>query len=154
MPQVIDEFTDEQIENIKEAFGLFDDGSDTIAAKDLTTILRSLGTNPTPAEIEDILHDRDPEADPERIGFNEFTEIFKRKLTDREFVDELIEVFRQHDKDKTGTVPVPLAREILKGLNLYLNDEEIAEMVREINNSDEEDLDYVEFMNTMTQTYF
>ena len=43
-----DSLTDEQIAEFKEAFSLFDkDGDGTITTKELGTVMRSLGQNPT-----------------------------------------------------------------------------------------------------------
>ena len=48
-----DELTEEQIEEFKEAFSLFDkDGDGTITTKELQTVMRSLGQNPTEAELQ------------------------------------------------------------------------------------------------------
>lgn len=45
---------------LKEAFCLFDkDGDGKITTKELGTVMRSLGQNPTEAEIRDIIHEVD-----------------------------------------------------------------------------------------------
>ena len=45
--------TEEQIAEFKEAFSLFDkDGDGTITTKELGTVMRSLGQNPTEAELQ------------------------------------------------------------------------------------------------------
>ena len=44
----------------KEAFGLFDkDGDGTITSKELGTVMRSLGQNPTEAELQDMINEVD-----------------------------------------------------------------------------------------------
>eukprot|EP00406_Dinophysis_acuminata_P057250 CAMPEP_0179281906 /NCGR_PEP_ID=MMETSP0797-20121207/37394_1 /TAXON_ID=47934 /ORGANISM="Dinophysis acuminata, Strain DAEP01" /LENGTH=171 /DNA_ID=CAMNT_0020990627 /DNA_START=69 /DNA_END=580 /DNA_ORIENTATION=- len=66
-----DQLTEEQIEEFKEAFSLWDkDGSGTIQAKDLGTVLRSLGQNPTAAELQDMLNEvcADWAERPEQLG--------------------------------------------------------------------------------------
>lgn len=48
------QLTEEQIAEFKEAFSLFDkDGDGTITTKELGTVMRSLGQNPTEAELQD-----------------------------------------------------------------------------------------------------
>ena len=50
--------TEEQIAEFKEAFSLFDkDGDGTITTKELGTVMRSLGQNPTEAELQDMINE-------------------------------------------------------------------------------------------------
>merc|ERR1712032_88916 len=46
------------IAEFKEAFSLFDkDGDGTITTKELGTVMRSLGQNPTEAELQDMINE-------------------------------------------------------------------------------------------------
>ena len=55
-----DNLTEEQIAEFKEAFSLFDkDGDGTITTKELGTVMRSLGQNPTEAELQDMINEVD-----------------------------------------------------------------------------------------------
>ena len=55
-----DQLTEEQIAEFKEAFSLFDkDGDGTITTKELGTVMRSLGQNPTEAEPQDMINEVD-----------------------------------------------------------------------------------------------
>ncbi|KAK3913829.1 Calmodulin [Frankliniella fusca] len=55
-----DQLTEEQIAEFKEAFTLFDkDGSGSITTKELGTVMRSLGQNPTEAELQDMINEVD-----------------------------------------------------------------------------------------------
>lgn len=50
--------SEEQIAEFKEAFSLFDkDGDGTITTKELGTVMRSLGQNPTEAELQDMINE-------------------------------------------------------------------------------------------------
>uniref|UniRef100_A0AAQ5Z1B5 EF-hand domain-containing protein n=1 Tax=Amphiprion ocellaris TaxID=80972 RepID=A0AAQ5Z1B5_AMPOC len=58
--QQADQLTEEQIAEFKEAFSLFDkDGDGTITTKELGTVMRSLGQNPTEAELQDMINEVD-----------------------------------------------------------------------------------------------
>ncbi len=56
--KMADQLTDEQIEEFKEAFFMFtSDGENRIDTKALVTVMRSLGQNPTDAEIADMINE-------------------------------------------------------------------------------------------------
>ena len=56
------------ISEFKEAFSLFDkDGDGTITTKELGTVMRSLGQNPTEAELQDMINEVD--ADGMKFAF-------------------------------------------------------------------------------------
>ena len=54
----------------KEAFSLFDkDGDGTITTKELGTVMRSLGQNPTEAELQDMINEVDADGE---LGFDKY----------------------------------------------------------------------------------
>ncbi len=88
-----DQLTEEQIVELKEAFSLFDkEGDGTITTKELGTVMRCLGQNPTEAELQDMINEVDADGNG-TIDFPEFLTI----ETDSE--EEIREAFRVFDKD-------------------------------------------------------
>ena len=54
------QITEEQIEEYKEAFSLFDkNGDGYISSKELGIVMRSLGQNPSEAELQDMINEVD-----------------------------------------------------------------------------------------------
>merc|ERR1712156_1335923 len=75
-----DQLTEEQIAEFKEAFSLFDkDGDGTITTKELGTVMRSLGQNPTEAELQDMINEVDADGNG-TIDFPEFLTMMARKM--------------------------------------------------------------------------
>jgi EF hand len=70
--------TEEQIAEFKEAFSLFDkDGDGTITTKELGTVMRSLGQNPTEAELQDMINEVDADGTNEMLCVNIHRQTFK-----------------------------------------------------------------------------
>lgn len=56
----------------KEAFSLFDkDGDGTITTKELGTVMRSLGQNPTEAELQDMINEVDADGELDSVQASE-----------------------------------------------------------------------------------
>uniref|UniRef100_A0A8C6MCD6 EF-hand domain-containing protein n=1 Tax=Nothobranchius furzeri TaxID=105023 RepID=A0A8C6MCD6_NOTFU len=82
----------------KEAFSLFDkDGDGTITTKELGTVMRSLGQNPTEAELQDMINEVDADGNG-TIDFPEFLTMMARKMKDTDSEEEIREAFRVFDK--------------------------------------------------------
>merc|ERR1712187_1078401 len=94
----------DQLTWVKEAFSLFDkDGDGTITTKELGTVMRSLGQNPTEAELADMVNEVDADGNG-TIDFSEFLTMMARKMKDSDTEEELKEAFRVFDKDGNGYI--------------------------------------------------
>ena len=91
---ILENLTDEQIAEFKEAFQIFDkDGDGSITTKELGTVMRSLGQNPSDDKIRQMIIDVD-EDKSETIDFKEFLGLTAKKMKENDSEDELIEAFK------------------------------------------------------------
>ncbi|CAJ1018118.1 putative EF hand/EF-hand domain/EF-hand domain pair, partial [Leishmania utingensis] len=126
-----DQLSNEQISEFKEAFSLFDkDGDGTITTKELGTVMRSLGQNPTEAELQDMINEVDQDGSG-TIDFPEFLTLMARKMQDSDSEEEIKEAFRVFDKDGNGFISAAELRHVMTNLGEKLTDEEVDEMIRE-----------------------
>eukprot|EP00961_Rhodomonas_salina_P238263 3220491-Rhodomonas_salina.2 len=140
-----EQLSEEQIAEYKEAFSLFDKSGDgTITTKDLGTVIRALGKNPTEAELQDIINEVDPNGDG-TVDFPSFLTIMARKMKDQDTEDDIIEAFRVFDKDGNGTISAAELRHVMTNLGEKLTDEEVDEMIREADVNGDGIIDYKEF---------
>merc|ERR1719149_66521 len=137
-----EQLTEEQIAEFKEAFSLFDkDGDGTITTKELGTVMRSLGQNPTEAELQDMINEVDADGNG-TIDFPEFCTLMARKMKDTDSEEDLIEAFRIFDRNGDGTISAAELRKVLSNLGDKLQDEEIDDMIREADVDDSSSIDY------------
>ncbi|XP_042554628.1 calmodulin-1-like [Dipodomys spectabilis] len=135
-----DQLTEEQTAEFKEAFSLFDkDGDGTITTKELGTVMRSLGQNPTEAELQDMINEVDADGNG-AIDFPEFLTIMARKMKDTDSEEEIREAFRVFDKDGNGYVVQ----------QSFATDEEVDEMIRAAGIDGDSQVNYEEFVQMMT----
>ena len=100
-PKKRSELTEEQKQEIKEAFDLFDtDGSGTIDAKELKVAMRALGFEPKKEEIRKMIADADRDGSGV-IDFAEFLDMMTQKMAERDPREEMLKAFRLFDDDET-----------------------------------------------------
>ena len=144
-----DQLSNEQIAEFKEAFSLFDkDGDGSITTKELGTVMRSLGQNPTEAELQDMINEVDQDGSG-TIDFPEFLTLMARKMQDSDSEEEIKEAFRVFDKDGNGFISAAELRHVMTNLGEKLTDEEVDEMIREADVDGDGQINYEEFVKMM-----
>ncbi|GAA5877691.1 hypothetical protein JCM8547_003799 [Rhodosporidiobolus lusitaniae] len=138
-----------QIAEFKEAFSLFDkDGDGTITTRELGTVMRSLGQNPTEAELQDMINEVDADGNGQ-IDFPEFLTMMARKMKDTDSEDEVREAFKVFDKDGNGFISAAELRHVMTNLGEKLSDNEVEEMIREADVDGDGQINYDEFVKMM-----
>merc|ERR1719311_1028812 len=123
-------------------------GDGTISAGDLGTVMRSLGQNPTAAELDDMLNEVDADGNG-TIDFPEFLSLMSRKMKDTDTEEELIEAFKVFDRDGSGFISAMEMRHVMSNLGEKITDEEIDEMTREVDVDAEGNFNYEDFVRMM-----
>mmetsp|Transcript_17671 Transcript_17671/g.25563 ORF Transcript_17671/g.25563 Transcript_17671/m.25563 type:complete len:168 (-) Transcript_17671:303-806(-) len=129
---MLDQFTEEQIAEFKEAFSLFDKDDDGITYAELLTVLRLLGQGPTEAELKQMIEGIDSDGCG-IVDFQEFMVMMARKKEDKHkhSEEEILEAFKAFDRDGNGFLSAAELRHILTNLGGKLTDEEVDEMIYE-----------------------
>ena len=124
--------TEQQIKEYKEAFSIFDkDGDGTITITELSTVLQSLGQNPTEEELEDIIREVDIDGNGE-VDFNEFVLLMSKRLKASEHEDNLQDAFNIFDINGNGEIVGTNLFEVLTKLGENITLDEINEMISQI----------------------
>lgn len=139
------QLTEGQISEFKEAFSRFDkDSSGCIITKELGTVMRSLGQDPTEDELKDMINEVDGDGNG-TINFPEFLKLmaWKMKVTE----DELKIAFQFFEKDQNGFISTSELRHVMTNVGeKQLTDKEVDEMIRDA----EGKINYEEFVKIMT----
>merc|ERR1719316_136928 len=101
------ELTDEQKQEIKEAFDLFDTKKE---------------------EIQKMISDVDDDGSG-TIGYEEFLKMMTHKILTRDPKDEILKAFRLFDDDETGKISFKNLKRVAKELGERMTDEELQEQI-------------------------
>merc|ERR1719450_1931441 len=146
------ELTEEQKQEIKEAFDLFDtDGSGTIDSKELKVAMRALGFEPKKEEIRKMIDDIDKDGSG-AIDFNEFLEMMTQKMSEKDSKEEILKAFRLFDDDETGFITLKNLRRVSKDIGENMSDEELQEMIDEADRDGDGQVSEEEFLRIMKKT--
>ena len=110
--------------------------------------MRSLGQNPTEAELQDMIAEVDTDGNG-TVDFPEFLSLMARRMKDSDSEEELKEAFRVFDKDQNGFISAAELRHVMANLGERLTDAEVDEMVREADVDGDGRINFDEFVKVM-----
>jgi centrin-1 len=122
---------DEQVEELREAFNLFDtEHCGNIDARELKAALRALGFEVKKEDVRRMLSDvgKDPS---EPINFNDFQEMMRGRMPDKNSREEINKVFALFDEEDKGKISFRNLKRISQELGETLSDAELQEMIEE-----------------------
>ena len=142
---MVENLTEETINKFYDLFKIFDiDGNGEITTKELGTIMRGLGQNPSEEELKQMIREVDLNGDG-TLDFKEFLCLMVKKMDDNNLEDELSYAFKVFDKDKNGYINAHELRATMNDLGEELTQEEIEEIIKEGDLDNDGQVDYDEF---------
>lgn len=140
-----EKLSEQQIAEFKEAFSLFDKDSDgKITTKELGTVMRSLGQNPSESELTDMINEVDVNSD-DSIDFPEFLTMMARKMKDTDSEAEIAEAFKVFDRNGDGKISAAELRHVLTSIGEKLSDADVDQMIKEADTNNDGEIDIQEF---------
>mmetsp|Transcript_29499 Transcript_29499/g.44831 ORF Transcript_29499/g.44831 Transcript_29499/m.44831 type:complete len:194 (-) Transcript_29499:48-629(-) len=141
----------EQMEELKEAFQLFDTNhTGNIDSREFKAAMRALGF---PIKKIDVIRyfKEIPKDISESLTFEEFVRIVGPIMPKRDSKEEVFKIFQLFDEDKTGKISFKNLKKIAGEVGENLNDEEIKEMIGEADRSLHKEglIDFEDFFRIM-----
>ena len=141
---------EEAMEEIKEAFNLFDtEGKGNIDVRELKAAFRALGFQVKKSEIRQMFIDMDKDLSSATVGFDEFVEMVTPRMLNRDSREEIMKVFALFDDDNTGAISFKNLKRVATELGENLTDEELQEMVDEADRDGDGVINEEEFYRVM-----
>ena len=114
----VQEITEEQMDEYREAFDLFDkDGDGTISTGELKNLLRCFGQICTDDEVQQIIQRYD-KSETGSLGFDHMVKIMQALIQEPEYDEEIWQVYKLFDKDGKGVTADQLSEIMSKLLEL------------------------------------
>lgn len=141
---------EEAMEEIKEAFNLFDtEGKGSIDVRELKAAFRALGFQVKKAEIRQLFIDMDKDLSSAMVTYDEFVEMVTPRMQNRDSREEIMKVFALFDDDNTGAISFKNLKRVATELGENLTDEELQEMIDEADRDGDGVINEEEFYRVM-----
>ncbi|XP_031554587.1 calmodulin-A-like [Actinia tenebrosa] len=143
----MDKIPEEQLQELREAFIMFDqDGSGFICSKELNSIMRALGMNPTEDELQDMINEVDFDGNGV-LDFPEFVQLMQDQKKPDEEEEELVNAFHVFDADGKGYIEASELRELLKNMDDKITEKELRDLLRFTHLDEDRKISFLEFAN-------
>ncbi|XP_017061366.1 calmodulin-1 [Drosophila ficusphila] len=124
--------TDAQIEEIREAFNLYDTNrSGSVSIKQLGGVMRHLGEILTEAEIYDLANEAGTEFN-NQVDFKDFLFVMSKRLEEQNSLASLKQAFRILDRNEVNYITISEIKTVMTNLGEKMSDEDLHEMFQDI----------------------
>ncbi|CAM9364999.1 troponin C, slow skeletal and cardiac muscles [Petromyzon marinus] len=149
----VEQLTEEQKKEFRAAFDIFvQDAEDgCISTKELGKVLRMLGQNPSPDELQEMIDEVDEDGSG-TVDFEEFLIMMVRSMKEEskgKSEEELSELYRMFDKNGDGYIDLEELKVMLHATGEDITDDDIEELFADGDKNGDGFIDYDEFMEFM-----
>ncbi|KAG2730963.1 hypothetical protein G9P44_006112 [Scheffersomyces stipitis] len=145
------ELLNEQKQEIREAFSLFDMNNDGyLDYHELKVAFRALGFDLSKREVLDVIHEYDTD-DRNLISYENFFQSVGERIVNRDPLDEVRRAFKLFDDDNTGKISLRNLRRVAKELGENLTDDELRAMIDEFDLDEDGEINEEEFIKICTE---
>ena len=123
--------TEDDLDNIRERFDLFDKiGDGRIADTQIIDVLRACGLNPLTGDVEKIK--KESALVGKRIDLETFCPIYEQvaNAPGQATYEDMVEAFKTFDRDQTNTISAAELRQLLVNLGDTLTEEQADQIVQ------------------------
>jgi centrin-1 len=146
------ELSEEQRQEIKEAFDLFDtEGKNEIDTKELKVAMRALGFEPKKEEVRRLIQEVDKNGEGV-IRYEDFYEIMSQKISERDPVEEMKKAFMLLCEEGQERITIKSLRKTAEELGETMTKEELEEMIREADYDNDGEIGEDDFIKIMKKT--
>jgi Ca2+-binding EF-hand superfamily protein len=150
--QVQHNLTEEELDDIKQAFDLFDtDASGTINPREVAAAVNSLGSDRS-ASIFRLLNGLEDVAD--EIDYEAFLGHIVERLGNRSFTAGIQRIFELFDADNSGTIDLTKLKRVARELGESLTDEDLEEALKRNSSGGNALLTPDDFYVVMTKKFY
>eukprot|EP01147_Barroeca_monosierra_P008815 gene8815-1180_t len=147
------ELTEDERQEIKEAFDLFDTDKDgCLDYHELKVAMRALGFDVKKAEVQKIMREYDRD-NAGLISEQDFNAVVGDRILDRNPIEEVMKAFKLFDEDQTGKISIGNLRRVARELGEDIPDEELKAMIEEFDQDNDGEINEEEFLAIMTADF-
>ncbi|MEJ1276631.1 sema domain immunoglobulin domain (Ig) short basic domain secreted (semaphorin) 3G [Cricetulus griseus] len=155
---MVEQLTEEQKNEFKAAFDIFVLGAEDgcISTKELGKVMRMLGQNPTPEELQEMIDEVDEDGSG-TVDFDEFLVMMVRCMKDDskgKSEEELSDLFRMFDKNADGYIDLDELKMMLQATGETITEDDIEELMKDGDKNNDGRIDYDDLLSANRSAIF